>query len=66
MWVTLANLNNQSGYGPPGTYKQMQLYKVASNADVSNSEFWDMNLRHYCIMIKYLPKHRLSRLALLK
>ncbi len=50
-----------NGYGPPNTYVNNATVQSASNADVSNNEFWDINLQHLLYYDKiFAQKHKLS------
>ena len=50
-----------NGYGPPNTYVNNAVVQSASNADVSNTEFWDVNLQHLLYYDKtFAEKHKLG------
>lgn len=54
-----------NAYGPPNTYVNNATVQSSSNADVSNSEFWDINLQHLLYYDKvFAEKHQLGLTAL--
>jgi TonB-linked SusC/RagA family outer membrane protein len=54
-----------NGYGPPNTYVNNATVQSASNADLSNTEFWDVNLQHLLYYDKvFANKHKLGLTAL--
>lgn len=54
-----------NGYGPPNTYVNNATVQSSSNADLSNTEFWDVNLQHLLYYDKvFAQKHKLGLTAL--
>ena len=54
-----------NGYGPPNTYVNNATVQSSSNADLSNSEFWDVNLQHLLYYDRvFAEKHKLGLTAL--
>ncbi len=50
-----------NGYGPINTYVNNATVQSASNADISNTEFWDVNLQHLLYYDKVLAdKHKIG------
>ena len=53
--------SNFNGYGGPLTYLNQATVQTSSNADVSNTEFWDYNLQHLLYYDKLIAeKHRIG------
>lgn len=54
-----------NGYGPPNTYVNNATAQSASNGDISNTEYWDVNIQHLLYYDKTIAKkHRLGVTAL--
>lgn len=54
-----------NGYGPPNTYVNNATVQSSSNADLSNTEFWDINLQHLLYYDKVIAtRHKLGLTAL--
>jgi len=50
--------SNYNGYGGPLTYFNQAQVQSSSNAEISNSEFWDINLQHLLYYDKTVGKHK--------
>ncbi len=54
-----------NGYGPPNTFVNTGVDQNVSNADIRNTEFWDVNMQHLLYYDKTIAaKHRLGFTAL--
>jgi TonB-linked SusC/RagA family outer membrane protein len=54
-----------NGYGPPLTYVNNATVQSASNADISNTEYWNYNFQHLLYYDKvFAEKHRVGFTAL--
>ena len=54
-----------NGYGPPNTFVNTGVDQNVSNADVRNTEYWDVNMQHLLYYDKtFASKHRLGLTAL--
>ncbi|MCP9747067.1 TonB-dependent receptor [Lacihabitans sp. CS3-21] len=54
-----------NGYGPPNTFVNSGTEQSVSNADISNTEYWDVNLQHLLYYDKtFAEKHKLGLTAL--
>jgi TonB-linked SusC/RagA family outer membrane protein len=56
--------SNYNGYGGPLTYFNTATVQSSSNAEISNTEYWDINLQHLLYYDKAFGKHRLGFTAL--
>ncbi|CCH00363.1 TonB-dependent receptor plug [Fibrella aestuarina BUZ 2] len=52
--------SNYNGYGGPLTYFNNATVQSSSNAEISNAEFWDINLQHLLYYDKTFGKHKLG------
>lgn len=53
--------SNFNGYGGPLTYLNSSTVQTSSNADISNTEYWDYNLQHLLYYDKvFAQKHKIS------
>ncbi|CCH51752.1 TonB-dependent receptor plug [Fibrisoma limi BUZ 3] len=52
--------SNYNGYGGPLTYFNNATVQSSSNAEISNTEFWDINLQHLLYYDKTFGKHKLG------
>ena len=50
--------SNYNGYGGPLTYFNTATVQSSSNAEISNTEFWDINLQHLLYYDKTVGKHK--------
>lgn len=50
--------SNYNGYGGPLTYFNQATVQSSSNAEISNTEFWDINLQHLLYYDKTVGKHK--------
>lgn len=54
-----------NGYGPPNTFVNSGTEQSVSNADIRNTEYWDVNLQHLLYYDKtFADKHKLGLTAL--
>ncbi|NID12103.1 TonB-dependent receptor [Fibrivirga algicola] len=54
-----------NGYGPPNTFVNTGVDQSVSNADIRNTEYWDVNMQHLLYYDKTIAaKHRLGVTAL--
>lgn len=54
-----------NGYGPPNTFVNSGVDQSVSNADIRNTEYWDVNLQHLLYYDKtFADKHKLGITAL--
>lgn len=54
-----------NGYGPPNTFVNTGVDQSVSNADIRNTEYWDINLQHLLYYDKtFADKHRVGLTAL--
>lgn len=54
-----------NGYGPPNTFVNAGVDQNVSNADIRNTEFWDVNMQHLLYYDKtFAQKHRVGVTAL--
>ncbi len=54
-----------NGYGPPNTFVNTGVDQNVSNADIRNTEYWDVNMQHLLYYDKtFATKHRLGLTAL--
>ncbi|MEZ0485479.1 TonB-dependent receptor [Fibrella aquatica] len=54
-----------NGYGPPNTFVNTGVDQSVSNADIRNTEYWDVNMQHLLYYDKtFATKHRLGLTAL--
>jgi TonB-linked SusC/RagA family outer membrane protein len=57
--------SNYNGYGGPLTYFNTATVQSSSNAEISNTEYWDVNLQHLLYYDKvFAGKHKLGFTAL--
>ncbi|GAB3573735.1 TonB-dependent receptor [Spirosoma luteolum] len=52
--------SNYNGYGGPLTYFNQATVQSSSNAEISNTEYWDINLQHLLYYDKTFGKHKLG------
>ncbi|RIV19428.1 SusC/RagA family TonB-linked outer membrane protein [Fibrisoma montanum] len=52
--------SNYNGYNGPLTYFNNATVQSSSNAEISNTEFWDINLQHLLYYDKTFGKHKLG------
>lgn len=52
--------SNYNGYNGPLTYFNQAQVQSSSNAEISNTEFWDINLQHLLYYDKTFGKHKLG------
>lgn len=50
--------SNYNGYGGPLTYFNNATVQSSSNAEISNTEYWDINLQHLLYYDKTIGKHK--------
>ncbi|WP_259013895.1 SusC/RagA family TonB-linked outer membrane protein [Emticicia fluvialis] len=54
-----------NGYGPPNTFVNTGTEQSVSNADIRNTEYWDVNLQHLLYYDKtFASKHKIGLTAL--
>lgn len=54
-----------NGYGPPNTFVNTGVDQNVSNADIRNTEYWDINMQHLLYYDKtFAAKHRIGLTAL--
>lgn len=54
-----------NGYGPPNTFVNTGVDQSVSNADVRNTEYWDVNMQHLLYYDKtFAQKHKIGLTAL--
>lgn len=54
-----------NGYGPPNTFVNTGVDQSVSNADIRNTEYWDVNLQHLLYYDKtFAEKHKIGVTAL--
>ncbi|GAB2612835.1 TonB-dependent receptor [Emticicia sediminis] len=54
-----------NGYGPPNTFVNTGVDQSVSNADIRNTEYWDVNLQHLLYYDKtFAQKHKIGVTAL--
>ncbi len=54
-----------NGYGPPNTFVNTGVDQSVSNADIRNTEYWDVNLQHLLYYDKtFAKKHKVGVTAL--
>ncbi len=54
-----------NGYGPPNTFVNSGTEQSVSNADIRNTEYWDVNLQHLLYYDKtFAKKHKIGFTAL--
>lgn len=54
-----------NGYGPPNTFVNSGTEQSVSNADIRNTEYWDVNLQHLLYYDKtFAQKHKIGFTAL--
>ena len=53
-----------NGYGPPNTFVNTGVDQSVSNADVRNTEYWDVNFQHLLYYDKVFAKHKVGLTAL--
>ncbi|WP_064197899.1 MULTISPECIES: TonB-dependent receptor [Emticicia] len=54
-----------NGYGPPNTFVNSGVDQSVSNADIRNTEYWDVNLQHLLYYDKtFAQKHKIGVTAL--
>lgn len=54
-----------NGYGPPNTFVNTGVDQSVSNADVRNTEYWDINMQHLLYYDKtFAQKHKIGLTAL--
>ncbi|GAB4051207.1 TonB-dependent receptor [Spirosoma litoris] len=56
--------SNFNGYNGPLTYFNSATVQSSSNAEISNTEYWDVNLQHLLYYDKTFGKHKLGATAL--
>lgn len=56
--------SNFNGYNGPLTYFNTATVQSSSNAEISNTEYWDVNLQHLLYFDKTFGKHKLNATAL--
>ncbi|WP_020605384.1 TonB-dependent receptor [Spirosoma spitsbergense] len=52
--------SNYNGYGGPLTYFNQATVQSSSNAEISNTEYWDINLQHLLYYDKVVGKHKIG------
>lgn len=52
--------SNYNGYGGPLTYFNQATVQSSSNAEISNTEYWDINLQHLLYYDKTFGKNKLG------
>ncbi|UFH55426.1 TonB-dependent receptor [Spirosoma sp. KNUC1025] len=52
--------SNYNGYNGPLTYFNSATVQSSSNAEISNTEYWDINLQHLLYYDKTFGKHRIG------
>ena len=50
--------SNYNGYGGPLTYFNQATVQSSSNAEINNTEYWDINLQHLLYYDKTVGKHK--------
>jgi TonB-linked SusC/RagA family outer membrane protein len=54
-----------NGYGPPNTFVNSGVDQSVSNADIRNTEYWDVNMQHLLYYDKvFAQKHKIGLTAL--
>jgi TonB-linked SusC/RagA family outer membrane protein len=52
--------SNYNGYAGPNTYFNTATVQSSSNADISNTEYWDINFQHLLYYDKTIGKHKIG------